>query len=78
MRRWLYRNVYLQSPYWRFIRWLKLRVHGRYCDNCHRPLRRLDIHHTTYRGMLFREWYQLDKLRVLCRVCHDREHERKR
>lgn len=79
-RRWFYRNVYLKSPYWRLVRYLKLKQHGLFCDKCHRLFKRkkymLNIHHPYYRGLIWRELWQLNKLQVLCRSCHAQIHGR--
>ena len=71
-----YHNTYLQSYYWRAVRWLKFKLSGRRCAKCG-ATKRLEIHHRFYRlfgySILGWEWIMMWALQVLCRDCHEKE-----
>lgn len=62
---------YLQSPLWQRKRLLALKRANFRCQSCNRE-GRLEVHHTTY-AQLGRE--QMHHLLVLCRQCHQNEHD---
>lgn len=71
-RRFWYRNLYLWSRHWREIRYVKLCSVDYHCARCkHKPS--YDVHHLTYE----RIWHErLKDLQVLCRTCHQLEHQK--
>ena len=84
-RKW-YRNYYLRSRHWRETRKNKIKKHDYWCDCCSRIAKigtiqqwRLDVHHRYYyrngKSILWHE--RPEDLQVLCRTCHNKEHERK-
>jgi 5-methylcytosine-specific restriction endonuclease McrA len=77
-RRFWYRKFYLRSNRWRNVRKIALFAHNA-CEKCHKIDISLDVHHTRYyingASILWRE--RLTDLQVLCRACHNKEHERK-
>ena len=64
---------FLGTQYWWIVKGLLVAQRGNRCEGCG-SLGILDAHHLTYahRG---REVFHLDELRLLCRMCHDRQHE---
>ncbi len=64
-----YRNVYLKSDHWKFLREEKLSI-SPYCEKCGTSLS-LDVHHKEYRGLYD---VKIKDLQTLCRVCHDKTH----
>lgn len=84
--KWFYRNVYLHTWHWRFVRWLKFKQVGRNCQKCNKGQRAfykalnyqtgepiLDVHHLTYKHLWW-EFLHLNDLQVLCRYHHNQEH----
>ena len=73
--RWIYRNIYLRTPYWRWIRKQVAERADYKCQavNCLDFGKTMDAHHTTYRIMLF-EWLFLKKMVYLCRFHHNITH----
>lgn len=65
---------YLNSPRWRILRWLRLRLDGHRCRMCGSS-ERLEVHHRSYdwRGA-FWLWELLD-LTTLCRRHHEQYHK---
>lgn len=64
-----YRQVYLRSRHWRWIKARKFKEQKR-CEVCGEK-RHLDVHHASYSNL----WHEsLRELIVLCRPCHAREH----
>ena len=76
LRQWLYRNVYLKSPYWKEIRRRVARRAGFVCEvkGCRAQAANLDAHHTTYDVMGF-EWLFIWTLVYLCRYHHNMTHK---
>lgn len=74
-RQWTYRNLYLRSPYWKWIRTIIGRRAGWKCEvqGCHQWGHNLDCHHTTYKVMWF-EWLFPCFLVYLCREHHNATH----
>lgn len=72
---WFYRNVYLRTPHWRFVRWIKRRL-GYRCRDCDSHFR-LDLHHLSYDHKWW-EFIYLNDVVWLCRQHHFAEHERLR
>ena len=68
-----YRNIYLQSEHWKNLRKEKLEKNS-VCEKCGSTLS-LDIHHKEY-GQLFN--VTIKDLQTLCRVCHNKEHSKKK
>lgn len=62
---------YLVSPWWKTKRGQKLKSVGNRCQRCNNQ-ERLQVHHLHYRS-LWRE--KNSDLEVLCRGCHQKEHE---
>ena len=91
-RKW-YRNYYLRSKHWRETRLKKHNELKKLaCEKCKKPMwfivedgyfqikgASLDIHHRYYyrngKSILWNE--RPEDLQVLCRTCHNKEHERK-
>lgn len=70
MREW-YRTIYLNSAHWIELRERVKRRRGKRCEKCNRG--NVDVHHLNYRNI-----YDVteDDLQVLCRRCHNNEHEK--
>lgn len=76
-RKW-YREHYLSSNHWRFVRRDKIIKEKGRCAKCGKHsimfggnLHFVDVHHLTYK----RIWHErLSDLQVLCRDCHKKEH----
>jgi 5-methylcytosine-specific restriction endonuclease McrA len=68
---------YLQSKEWQKVRAKVFEERGRICERCQKDLngKIADVHHKTYKN-LFNE--KLEDLEVLCRPCHQLEHQDKR
>ncbi|MCP4986889.1 MAG: HNH endonuclease [Colwellia sp.] len=68
---------YLQSQEWQDKRQEVFNLRGRECERCGKDLnrKRADVHHKTYEN-LFKE--RMEDLEVLCRPCHEDEHNGKR
>ena len=66
-----YRSIYLLSDHWKVLRTKALEVHGSRCAKCP-ATKRLDVHHLRYKNIYDVE---VEDLQVLCRKCHDKEHE---
>jgi 5-methylcytosine-specific restriction endonuclease McrA len=62
---------YLQTPHWQRKRAAKLQQARYRCERCGYPYH-LDVHHLSYEN---RGCEPLAELRVLCRQCHQKEHE---
>ena len=74
-RQWAYRNLYLRSPYWR---WLRRQVGSRvgwFCQarGCGVSGHNLDCHHTTY-SIMWMEWMFPWLMIYLCREHHTATH----
>ena len=67
-----YRNVYLKSDHWKFLREEKLAKTSS-CEKCGTKSL-LDVHHKNYRELYD---VKLTDLQTLCRLCHDKEHLKK-
>lgn len=67
--RFYYRNIYLKSDHWKFLREEKLRI-SPCCEKCGTSLS-LDVHHKEYRGLYD---VKIKDLQTLCRMCHDKTH----
>ena len=64
-------DAYLQTPHWQRKRFAKLLQSGFRCEKC--PyLAELEVHHLSYDNL---GCEPLTDLIVLCRNCHQREHE---
>ena len=63
---------YLKSYEWKVLRITVLRERGHKCERCG-AANMLQIHHKTYER-LFHE--KLEDLEVLCKTCHQKEHNR--
>lgn len=74
-RQWVYRNLYLQSPYWKWVRQIVGRRANWHCEvrGCNRFGHNLDCHHVTYKILYF-EWLFPWKLKYLCRAHHNSTH----
>jgi 5-methylcytosine-specific restriction endonuclease McrA len=72
-RRYWYRKLYLRSRHWRGKTQQAKQHHGYYCAKCG-ATEYLHTHHLTYKR-IWRE--NMNDLQVLCRTCHNKEHERK-
>lgn len=71
---WIFYNKYLARPHWAYIRRMAIR-HAKFkCQQC-QTKENLEVHHLHY-GSLGHE--TLEDLVVLCRSCHEEEHERLR
>lgn len=66
-----YRENYLKSDHWKFLREEKLRLNAQ-CEKCG-SLRLLDVHHKDYKGLYD---VKISDLQTLCRKCHDKEHKK--
>lgn len=64
---------YLRSPWWKFIRHVKIDDAGQNCQLCSATEGQLDVHHRTYERLGDE---QLDDLTVLCRKCHSKFHDK--
>ena len=64
---------FLKTQYWRAISKQRKKDHP-WCDGCFEFLIPLEVHHKTYarRGL---EWMFPEDLLVLCRSCHQAEHD---
>jgi phosphoenolpyruvate synthase/pyruvate phosphate dikinase len=69
-----YRGVYLRSEHWRETRLAALERAEHRCQLCN-GARRLDVHHRTYERLGAERPADLT---VLCRMCHDLFHERRK
>ncbi len=68
----------LQTPQWLVFRQEVLGVRGGECEDCHNAEAPFNIHHCHY-DFEKKAWeYSYEDVRVLCRVCHERLHERER
>lgn len=71
--------LYLQSPRWRLLRWLRRRLDGGRCRVCF-TRRRLETHHCSYRhrgaGGPVGFVSELRDTITLCAGCHAAAHER--
>lgn len=80
LRQWLYRNVYLHTPYWKKIRQTIGRRAKWKCEarGCTEHGTHLDVHHTTYRvwffSILWLEWLFPKRMVYLCRKHHEATH----
>ena len=63
---------FLQSAYWTYVRNLVFKRDGKLCSRCPNTTK-LQIHHTTYNNH-FNEHNHLEDLIVLCKCCHEKEH----
>lgn len=75
LRRWLYWNVYLKTPYWKAIR-RKIGTRANWtCESkgCQMEAHNLDCHHVTYRVLWF-EWLFPWLVIYLCRYHHNMTH----
>ena len=61
---------YLRSDKWKLKRKLLFKKNGKWCQEC-RSTNKLQVHHIRYDN-LFNE--SLNELKVLCRSCHERQH----
>lgn len=68
-----YREVYLKSDHWKFLREEKLRISPE-CQKCG-IYSNLDVHHKEYRGLYD---VRISDLVTLCRKCHEIEHKTNR
>lgn len=69
-----YREIYLASPHWRYVRQKKLEATDATCEHCGHRSWSNDVHHRTY-DHLGAE--RLEDLETLCRRCHTEEHPEK-
>jgi len=67
-----YRDVYLKSDHWKFLREEKL-LRDSSCEECG-EVYGLDVHHKNYRGLYD---VKINDLVTLCRVCHNKKHKNK-
>lgn len=67
---------YLKSGYWKGVRAIKLQGAESKCEKCG-SYKRLECHHLHY-NLRGREHMDLSCLQVLCNVCHQAEHKKKR
>jgi len=70
-RRNYYRNAYLKSEHWINLRKEKLEKNP-ICEICKTGLS-LDVHHKEYKGLYD---VSIQDLQTLCRVCHNKEHDK--
>lgn len=63
---------YLQTDYWKAIRLMMFKTHGKVCSRCQSKWL-IQVHHLSYnfRG---REHRSMRDLQILCRTCHRQEH----
>lgn len=66
-----YRTGYLNSEHWKIVRRQALQAASYRCQHCAKS-ERLDVHHRTYERLGAEEPGDLE---VLCRSCHEQEHE---
>jgi hypothetical protein len=59
---------YLHTPYWRAIRWEKLRRCGKACEQCGSN-KELNVHHFDY-AYVGEDHLHMDNLAVYCEQCH--------
>lgn len=73
-RQWFHRNVYLQTPYWKWVRRGVARRAGYMCQarGCTQRGPHLDAHHVTYHPWL--EWLMPWTMLYLCRFHHNETH----
>jgi len=64
---------YLMSDMWKEKKEIFLSVHGKFCDNCG-STKQLIIHHIHYETVSNES---SKDLKVLCRKCHEEEHNGK-
>lgn len=67
---------YLRTAYWRGIRAIKIQELGNKCEKCGRD-NHLQCHHLHY-NLRGREHMDLSCLQVLCNVCHQDIHRKKK
>lgn len=67
-----YRQIYLESEHWRTTRRQARARVGGVCQACGGCPESVDVHHLRYRNIFD---VTMDDLQVLCRACHDKEHE---
>ena len=65
-----YRNVYLKSEHWKNLRTQRLIIANKKCEQCS-DVYYLDVHHLSYKNIFD---VTVEDLRVLCRICHNKEH----
>jgi 5-methylcytosine-specific restriction endonuclease McrA len=68
-----YREIYLKSDHWKFLREEKLKQNPN-CEKCQSTIC-IDVHHLQYRGLYD---VKISDLQTLCRKCHDVVHEKKK
>lgn len=68
---------YLGSAIWQERREEAMRTHGRYCKICRRK-DSLEIHHESYVLDMFVDDNNVNEHMVLCRVCHEDLHKKRR
>lgn len=68
----------LQTPQWLVFRQEVLGVRGSECEDCHNGEGPFNIHHCHYDFEKMAWEYSYEDVRVLCRSCHERLHERER
>lgn len=66
-----YRDYITKSPQWKRKRKWAMRKLGRKCNRCG-SAHNINVHHLSYKR-LFNE--RLEDLEILCRGCHENEHE---
>jgi len=71
---WRLYRLYLQSPQWRRKREARLILDRHRCVKCN-AMRRLEVHHLSYRNVGNEP---MDDLRTLCKDCHDGVTEKSR
>ena len=73
-------RVYLRSPRWRMLRWLRKVLDLGACQDCLKTgritRRRLEVHHTTYANKGGAFFAELGDLTTLCADCHAKRHGR--
>lgn len=69
-----YRLVYLRSDHWKDLRLRAMAALEKVCCQQCGATRSLDVHHLRYRSIYD---VKVTDLQVLCRACHEKEHEEK-
>lgn len=74
LRQWSYRNIYLHSSYWSWLRGVVGRRAHWQCEvgGCGAHGHNLNCHHTVYH--LFREWLHISDMIYLCPHHHAQTH----
>ena len=62
---------YLKTICWRNRRQLMFFIYGRKCNRC-KAEKWLQIHHKTYKNRGYERFWELE---VLCKYCHNLQHE---